>query len=57
MERTAIITYLKERDSFFRKVNFDAYSLEELKRIKERWEALPLTEYEKKPKKRSKRSD
>jgi hypothetical protein len=47
MERDKIIEYLKEIDPFFTKVNFEAYSLTELKKIKERWEALPVTEYNK----------
>lgn len=41
MERTEIIAFLKEKDDFFRKVNFDAYTSEELRKIKSRWEDVP----------------
>lgn len=42
MEREKIIEYLKEQDEFFRTTNFDQYSLEELIRLKQRWQEVLL---------------
>jgi hypothetical protein len=41
LARQAIIDQLKAIDSFFEKVNFDAYSLEELRKLASRWNDIP----------------
>jgi hypothetical protein len=47
MDREGIIEFLKTKDDFFKRVDFKPYSLEELRKIRQRWEELPATSYDK----------
>jgi hypothetical protein len=46
-ERAEIIAYLKAKDDFFAKVDFKAYTLEELRNFKRRWDDLPMSKSKK----------